>query len=54
MSKKSPEGKLVLEHLKKSLHYGETIYKTHKEDLAFELGRQSVINDIQFTLTKQG
>lgn len=49
----SPEGKLVLDHLKKTLHYGETVYKSHKDDLHFELGRQSVINDIQFVLDKK-
>lgn len=41
-------GKIVLDDLKKSLGYGQTIYqeKASNQDLAFHLGRQSVINQI--------
>lgn len=47
-------GEKVLEDLKKSLHYGETVYaeKATNQDLAFHLGRQSVINDIVHLLSK--
>lgn len=51
---RSDSGIQVLEDLKKSLKYGETIYSAgmSDKDLAFEIGRQSVINDIMFTLSR--
>ena len=41
-------GAVILEDLKKSLNYAQNIYHPGqpKEDLHFNLGRQSVINDI--------
>lgn len=50
----SPEGKLVLDDLRKLLRYGQTTYQPGKSeaDNAFEQGRQSVINEIIYTLNK--
>lgn len=52
----SSAGRVVLEHLKKTLRFGENIYAPgmSEMDIAYQLGRQSVINDINFILNKEG
>lgn len=44
----SPQGKKLLEDLKKSVGYGKTLYQegSTNQDLHFHQGRQSIINDI--------
>lgn len=51
----SGDGKIVLEDLKALLGHGKTLYqnKQANTDLHFELGRQSVINDIMYILNKE-
>jgi hypothetical protein len=51
----SDAGKRVLEELKRVLRYGENVYHSGQanEDLHYQLGRQSVINDILFIIKKQ-
>jgi hypothetical protein len=50
----SDAGQRVLEDLKAMLKHGQNIYhiKQENRDLHYELGRQSVINDILFILSK--
>lgn len=52
----STDGRVVLEDLKKSLGFGKTLFHTNQPngDLHFHLGRQSVINEINYTLNKEG
>lgn len=47
-------GQRVLEDLRKSLKYGQTLYNKGQstEDLHYEMGRQSVFNDILYALKK--
>lgn len=44
----TPQGQRLLEDLKKSVGHGQTLYQENSSnsDLAFHLGRQSLINDI--------
>lgn len=48
----NPAGQRVLEDLKAWLNYGKTVYNpsSTNENLHFELGKQSVINDIVYRL----
>lgn len=52
----SAHGAKVIEDLKKTLHHGKNLYHPGQtnSDLHYELGRQSVINDILYTLSKEG
>jgi hypothetical protein len=52
---KTGHGAQVIEELKKSLRYGENLYHEGQSngDLHYQLGRQSVINDILFILAKE-